>query len=67
MLLGLFVLFDQVTQLRPVVTLLAVILYLAFEVFLHCDVILPFSLCPALRFTGLAVPLLHIGLLYYGC
>lgn len=63
MLLGLFMLLDQVTQLRPIVTLLAVILYLAFEVFLHSDVILPFSLCPALRFTDLAVPLLHIGLL----
>ena len=54
------------TQLRPVITLFAVIIYLAFKVLLHCDVILPFSLCAALRFTGLAVPLLHIGLLYYG-
>jgi len=54
------------TQLRPVITLLAVIIYLAFEVLLHCDVILPFFLCPALCFTALAVPLVHIGLLYYG-
>ena len=66
MLLGLFMLFNQVTQLRPIVTLLAVIHYLAFEVLLHCDVILILSLCSALRFTDLAVPLLHIGLLYYG-